>query len=637
MAQKSNTSLVKKNEKNETIFPASDLSQPNRHIWIVTSASLPWMTGTAVNPLLRALYCSRIFKHSKVTLVLPWLTRRSDREKLFGSKEEQKGDKCPFDDAKDGGQEQQRAWIRHFAQERCDFEKEEAERLEILFYHSVYFEAMGSIFPTQDICSHLVPDDKNIADFCILEEPEHLNWIPPSNDKEDGAPYKRGLFKDKFNYVVGIIHTNYPSYAATDTPGGPVASFFARPSLAVYCGLLVRAHCHRVIRLSGVIPDYAQGRDVTENVHGVRAEFIKIDSEQTIKEAGGQAPEAHKKEGQDDKYSDVYYIGKLLWAKGFKFMIKIEEEYFRKHGHFFKLDVYGGGPDDNEIKNAFWGKKEDLTNMKEASEKEAIEKDRKERLKKEREAFLQELEQVFRSPDSLREWIKKGGDKKESKDRAVDSCSDVEGPFSILCSAAESTVDTGIKTTKAVVALGEKAATKMYNAALGKPKTITKTAAYKLPTRESVPIPATFLGVKNHVLVKDLPHKVFLNPSESEVLCTTSAEALAMGKFVILPKHPSNEFFYNFPNCLPYETIEECVKHIEWALAHEPHPMTKEVAHTFTWEAATERLVEASKMSLEDANQNFGETRKLSTDDSITRLLLQSKQKAHDMRRMLKL
>jgi hypothetical protein len=52
------------------------------------------------------------------------------------------------------------------------------------------------------------------------------------------------------------------------------------------------------------------------------------------------------------------------------------------------------------------------------------------------------------------------------------------------------------------------------------------------------PIPARFLGVKDHALLRDIPeHKIFLNMSITEVLCTTTAEALAMGKFAIIPKH----------------------------------------------------------------------------------------------------
>ena len=122
------------------------------------------------------------------------------------------------------------------------------------------------------------------------------------------------------------------------------------------------------------------------------------------------------------------------------------------------------------------------------------------------------------------------------------------------------------------------------------------------------PVPARFMGMKDHAVLKEVTkHKIFLNPSKSEVLCTTSAEALAMGKFVILPKHPSNTFFLQFENCLAYEGKKDCVEKIKWALENDPKPLSEQERFQLTWEGANERLFKAAAMTerqVEDWKKN---------------------------------
>lgn len=90
---------------------------------------------------------------------------------------------------------------------------------------------------------------------------------------------------------------------------------------------------------------------------------------------------------------------------------------------------------------------------------------------------------------------------------------------------------------------------------------------------------------------------MFINPSTTDVVCTTTAEALAMGKMVICANHPSNEFFKQFPNCHTYEDEDGFVNQVHEALSSNPVPLTSEQQNELSWEAATARFLGVGELN----------------------------------------
>ena len=461
------------------------MRSPGRSVAIVTTASLPWMTGTAVNPLLRAAYLSKRGGHD-VTLVVPWLP--PEEQQLIHPS-------VVFETP-----EQQDTYVRKWVIDRCGFDP---TSMKLDFYPGRYAKDKYSIIPVGDVSKYIKSKNKDVA---VLEEPEHLNWYHSGN-----------RWSDTFEHVVGVVHTNYLEYARLEEHGK-----VKEAAMRFVNSWVSRMHCHKIIKLSDAVQDFP--RSETVNVHGVSPVFLEVGRRKATAAAQASAAEcdpdaaaaqvvgrtvskalaslsarserrknAKKNENKDENDSETlntpepihpskevftkgcYFLGKVVWGKGFHELLqRVEEHNVSSDGAEFKLemDVFGSGED-----------------------------------------------------------------------------------FGSVC---------------------EKSKEKN--------------------------LPLNFKGRADHASDQMHDYKVFINPSLSDVVATTSAEALAMGKYVICAKHASNAFFSTFPNCLTYDSPEEFSKCVKKALSSDPTPLSVRDRYRLSWEAATDRFLDAAELGAEQTH-----------------------------------
>ncbi|GAB0498360.1 hypothetical protein MMPV_009703 [Pyropia vietnamensis] len=529
----------------------SDLRIGPRDITIVTTAGLPWMTGTAVNPLLRAVYLAR--EGHRVSLVIPWLPNAEDQARVFP--------KGVYFETQDEQAEFIYSWVRRelgpeiaggvvgaaagapvaalptapslvdstalgtaempqsAATPAVDAPSAEERLFTVRFYESVYSVDFGSILPLGDITTIFGPDD--VKDVCVLEEPEHLTWHHAGR-----------MWTSVFRFVVGVVHTNYLEYARMN-------GFFG-PSHALFLGFLnkwvCRSYCHRVIKLSDAVQPLPHS--VTCNVHGVRDKFLQI--------------------GRTVAAASAAHAAALARTSSLGCMSTTAES-----------DDWEGSSNGEEGSSNVTAPRPSM---------------------------------VTATATTV----------------AGGSVGDVE------VSAAEAAVDFDAPPAFPLGAyfLGKVLWTKGYLplVELLEEDYVRTGEQVKIdffgsgPDLEAVKArvngSTALAGVTVHGKVIDHAapalhgYKLYVNPSNSDVVCTATAEALAMGKFVICLEHPSNAFFSTFTNCYTYRTAEEFSDLLRFCMARQPAPLSADEQYRLSWEAATQRFYTASLVPPEKATQS---------------------------------
>lgn len=458
-----------------------DITKGDYIVTIVTTACLPWLTGTSINPLLRAAYLEQ--NHNlRVTILFPWIPIEQQNAVYTGT---------VF-----SSREEQASYVRDWVEKRLNIRT----NMRILFYDAWYDARKGSIFPLDrsDVTEYILDEE---ADVAVLEEPEHLCWYHFVGPK----------WRIKFNHSVGIAHTNYIEYIKRDlVHGGPMTAKF----VGVFNWLVGRANCHLVIRLSAAVQKFADS--IVCNVHGVSPQFL-VDNQ------GGETREG------------CYFIGKVLWGKGYRELCDLLLLHCQKYGFSRKNDSSS-----SSSPSSFSSSSLDLSS----------------------------------SPSSINGL----GSHKVSQVPLENGVTNGVNGASTVNNVEKVTVETRVD---------------VYGSGFDEEEVMTFSSSHNLPMY--------FHGKKDHADPLLRKYKVFINPSVSDVLCTTTAEALAMGKIVVVADHPSNEFFRdNFPeNCRVYDfrNPEAFSSALLRALNSEPMTLRAEQKRLLSWEAATERFMQAAKLS----------------------------------------
>ena len=177
-----------------------------------------------------------------------------------------------------------------------------------------------------------VPD--NEADVAVLEEPEHLTWF-----------HHGKRWTHKLQHVVGIIHTNYLEYARREKDGDK------KEVLLRVNAFVARAHCHKIIKLS-MLCRILRGPSLSMSTAFHRTSSTWAAS---VAAAAKDNTESEEKVGSTFGKGKVgYFIGKVVWAKGYLELLERVKEYNATAASKDKLimDVFGDGDDFKAVKDS---------------------------------------------------------------------------------------------------------------------------------------------------------------------------------------------------------------------------------------------------------------------------------------------